>query len=406
MRDSGYLLATFPLALASFVVLVTGLSLWIGLTVVWVGLPIGAATLYAGRGFARVERWRLRLLGAEIADARSPSRSGTRWQRMLRTFTDASLWREALHGIVALPLSCVTWSLTITWWAMAFTGLTGWIWEPITARYGGGGSGANALMVLLGWPIPGALFDALVGLFALVTLPWVVRGCAAAHVGLGRALLTPTRRSLERRVEELSQARDQLNKAELDALRRLERDLHDGPQQTLIRLGIDLAAAERRLAEGDVASATTLVAGCRRLNDSVIADLRNLSRSIAPPVLAERGLEAALTAVAARSTIPVTLRYDLADEPPEASATVLYFVACEAIANAIKHSGATRIGLWVGRDDQDSLVLEASDDGHGGAIVVPGHGLAGLRERVVAMDGRLDVTGPLGTTVRAVLPLP
>ena len=403
LRDSAYLVSTLPLAIASFTVLVTGLSLGLGLAVVWIGLPIGAATLYAGRYFARFERLRLRPLGARIDDAKPPVRPGSAWQRMLRTFADVSLWREALHGIVALPLSCVTWSVTIAWWALAFGGLTGWIWEPINERFGDGG--ASGLMRLLGWPISGSVFDVLVGVFAVVTLPWAVRGLAACHVAIGRALLSPTRASLERRVAELSQARDQLSQAESDALRRIERDLHDGPQQTLIRLGMDLAAAERRLAEGDGASATTLISGCRRLTDTVIADLRNLSRNIAPPVLAERGLAAALTAAAATCPVRASVRYELDKEPPLATASAAYFVACEALANAAKHSGATRVTVWVGRDDQDDLVLEVADDGHGGAAMLPGHGLAGLRDRVTALDGRLTVTGPPGTTVTAVLPL-
>jgi len=406
LRDSGYLLATFPLALASFVTVVTGLSVGLGTAVIWIGLPIGAATLYAGRGFARLERVRLRGRGVDIPGVKRLPHPGGRWQRMLRTFTDASLWREALHGIVALPVSCVTWSVTIAWWCLAAVGVTGWIWEPITAKYASDSvSGSTKLMEVLGWPIPAALFDLIAGLFAVVTGPWVIRGCAAMHAGLARGLLAPTRQSLERRVAELSQARDQLSKAESDALRRLERDLHDGPQQTLIRIGMDLASAQRRLAEGDAESATTLLSGARAMNDSVIADLRALSRSIAPPILAERGLAAALTAVAATSPIPVTLRYHLDSEPPQATAVAAYYVACEALANSVKYSGASAIGLDVNLNDDHNLLLEATDDGCGGATLLPGHGLAGLRDRVAALDGTLTLTGPPGTRLLAVLPL-
>lgn len=406
LRESGYLLTGFPLAVASFVVVVTGLAVALGLAVIWIGLPIGAATLYAARGFARLERVRLRPLGADIESARRTPRAGSPWQRVVSTFTDLELWREALHGVLVLPLSCLTWSLTITWWAMAGSGLTGWIWEPISQRYGGHDSGSTALMALLGWPIPGALFDLAVGVFAVVTLPWLVRACAALHVGLGRALLNPTRSTLKRRVAELSQARERLGKAESDALRRLERDLHDGPQQTLIRLGMDLSAAERRLADGDLAQTASLLAGCRGLTESVIADIRSLSRTIAPPVLSERGLAAALTAAVATSAIPVSLHYDLDTEPPEAIATALYYVACEAVGNAVKHSGAHRIDVHVSTDDQDDLLLEVTDDGSGGAVLIPGHGLAGLRDRVVALDGRLEIAAGPPTAIRVILPVP
>jgi len=405
LRDSGYLLATFPFALASFIVIISGLCLGAGLAIIWVGLPVGIATLLAARGFARLERLRLHSIGVDIAEMPLRERSSGFWSRMLNPLREASLWREALHGIIAMPLSCVTWSLALTWWAMVLGGLTGWIWEPISQHYGGKGSGASSLMYLLAWPIPGWLFDVIVGVFAVVTLPAIIAGCRAMHVGLGKALLTHDRQSLERRVAELSAARDTLGKTEADGLRRLERDLHDGPQQTLIRVGMDLDAAQRRLADGDVAQAQEILAGTRQLNDSVIANLRALSRSIAPPILVERGLAAALAAAAATSPIPVSMQYRLAVEPDQTIATAAYFVACEALANAVKYSQASKIDLFVGLDDAGNLLVKVADDGCGGAIVTPAHGLAGLRDRVTAMDGHFEVTESSGTTVTAVLPM-
>jgi len=404
-RESVYLLATFPLALASFIGIVTGLALGVGLAIIWVGLLVGVGTLAAARGFARIERLRLRALGTVIEEAKMPLPAGTRWARFVRTFRNPDLWREALHGVLALPIACVTWSVTITWWAMVVAGLTGPIWEGITQHYGATGSGSGWLMHTLGWPIPAGLFDFGVGVFALLTLPPIIRGCAAMHIGLARALLSQDRASLERRVAELSQARDQLGRAESDGLRRLERDLHDGPQQSLIRLGMDLAAVQRRLDEGDVAAATALIAETRQLNDSVIADLRALSRSIAPPVLAERGLAAALATAGATSPIPVSLRYQVTSEPPQATAAAAYYVACEAMANAAKYSNASAIEVLARCDDAGALVIEISDDGDGGAVILPGHGLAGLRDRVTAMDGQFTVSGQPGTKITAVFPL-
>ena len=404
-RESVYLLATFPLALTSFIVIVTGLALGVGLAIIWVGLPIGVGTLVAARGFARIERLRLHACGTVVEEVKVPLPAGTLWARFVRTLRNPDLWREALHGILALPISCLTWSVTITWWAMVVAGLTGPIWEGITQHYGATGSGSGWLMHTLGWPIPAGVFDFGVGVFALLTLPAVIRGCAAIHFGLARGLLSQDRASLERRVAELSQARDQLGRAESDGLRRLERDLHDGPQQSLIRLGMDLDAAQRRLGEGDVDAASALIASTKKLNDSVIADLRALSRSIAPPVLAERGLAAALAAAGATSPIPVSLRYQLTSEPPQATAAAAYFVACEAMANAVKYSGASAIKVLARLDDAGSLVIEVSDDGNGGAVLLPGHGLSGLRDRVTAMDGQFTIGGPPGTTITAVFPL-
>jgi len=376
-----------------------------GLVVVWLGIPVAAATLMAGRGFARLERLRLSARGTVIEEVRLPSSSAKPITRLLATLRNPDLWREALHGLLAMPVSLVTWTFTLTWWALMIGGLTARIWEPISMRYGAVSTGSTWLMEYLGWRLAGWQFDTLVGIFALLTLPFMVRACAAAQAGLGKALLSQDRESLERRVAQLSQARDQLGKAETDGLRRLERDLHDGPQQSLIRLGMDLASAERRLAEGDLEAASGLLAQTRDLNDTVIAELRSLSRSIAPPVLVERGLNAALTGIAATSPIPVTLRYDLEDDPDEATATAAYFVACEALANAIKHSGASQIEMTVSQPDPAAMVLEIRDDGSGGAVVIPEHGLAGLSERITALDGQLTVSGPPGTTVTATLPV-
>ncbi|MDR0488736.1 MAG: sensor domain-containing protein [Propionibacteriaceae bacterium] len=402
LRDSGYILAALPFAIASFIVIITGVCLGAGMAIIWIGLPIGVATLYAGRGFANMERLRLHKQGTIIEGVPAlPQTSTAWWARALRPLKDPGLWREALHGILIFPISVFTWSVTLTWWALVLSGFTGWIWEPLSGYY----SGAGQLMRLLHWPIPGWVFDLIIGVFALVTLPWVVRGCAFMHVGLAKAFLAPSKESLAQRVAYLSEARDQLGRAETSALRRMERDLHDGPQQTLIRLGMDLAATQRRLDEGDIESGTALLDGARHMTDSVIADLRSLSRSIAPPILTERGLGPALLAAAATCTIPVLVNYDFPSEPPEKVATAAYFVACEALANAVKHSEATRITVLVTTDDNNDLLLEIHDNGTGGAQSIPGHGLAGLQDRISGLDGHLTINGTSGTTITAVLPM-
>jgi len=398
LRDSGYVLATFPLALISFIVIVTGLSLAVGLAIIWIGVPIGVATLYAAHGFAITERGRLLAQGTNIKPLALPPRPGPAWRKMISALRVGQLWREALHGIVALPISIFTWSLTLTWWVLVLGGLTGWIWE----RYSDGGS--NWLMHALHWPISGVVFDFLVGIIALVSLPLMTRFCAITQASIGKALLGPSQAALAERVERLEYARQQQTQAESDSLRKLERDLHDGPQQTLIRLGMDLAASQRRLEEGDVAASEELLAGARDMTESVIADLRALSRRIAPPILTERGIGAALLAAAAKSPIPVAVQYELDDEPPEAQAVAAYFVACEALANAAKYSSAKRIELRLWRED-GALWLRVSDDGNGGAVALPGHGLAGLQDRVASLDGELTISGPPGTTVTARLPL-
>jgi signal transduction histidine kinase len=222
---------------------------------------------------------------------------------------------------------------------------------------------------------------------------------------MARGLLSHSRRTLENRVTELAQAREQLGRAEAEALRRLERDLHDGPQQTLIRLGMDLAAAERRLGEGDVEATTTLLADSRKMTETVISELRTLSRGIAPPVLTERGLHAALVGVVADNPITVKLRYELTQEPPLAQATAAYYVVSETLSNALKYSSATEIEVYVATDDLGKLLVEVSDNGTGGAQMIPNHGLAGLKDRVTALDGSFVLHDSAGTGIRVTLPL-
>ena len=161
--------------------------------------------------------------------------------------------------------------------------------------------------------------------------------------------------------------------------------------------------AEQKLATDPVA-AQELLAEARRGTREALEELRSLARGIHPPVLADRGLEAAISALADRTPLPVNVAVDLPRRPPRVVETAAYFVAAEALANAGKHAGATRVDIDV-RDDGDELVVEVVDDGGGGADRA-GNGLRGLARRVEALDGRLDVVSPSGgpTTIRAVMP--
>jgi signal transduction histidine kinase len=245
---------------------------------------------------------------------------------------------------------------------------------------------------------------AFIGLVAAVFLFPAVRGVALLQAQLGRALLT-SRAATQAEIDRVTQGRDAAVAAEAVALRRLERDIHDGPQQQLVRLNMDLARAQRQLDRDPQAARTTLgeAAGLAR---ETLEELRALSRGIAPPVLADRGLAAALAAVAARSPVPVDLAVDL---PTERLAPVTentaYFVVSEALANVAKHSGATSCRVLVGCTD-GRLVVVVEDDGTGGAVQAPGHGLAGLADRLQAVDGRLAVDSPRGGPTQLTADLP
>jgi signal transduction histidine kinase len=186
-------------------------------------------------------------------------------------------------------------------------------------------------------------------------------------------------------------------------LRRIERDLHDGAQARLVALGMSLGMAEQKLAS-DPAAARALLAEARVGAQEALAELRDLARGIHPPVLADRGLEAAISTLADRSPLQVDLSVELPGRPAPAVETAAYFVAAEALANAGKHAGAETVAIS-GRRQGDALAIAITDDGQGGADP-GGAGLTGLRQRVEALDGTLTVTSPSGgpTTVRAVIP--
>ena len=188
-----------------------------------------------------------------------------------------------------------------------------------------------------------------------------------------------------------------------EELRRIERDLHDGAQARLVALGMSLGMAEQKLAS-DPAAAGTLLADARRDAHEALAELRDLARGIHPPVLADRGLEAAISTLVDRSPLRVNVTVDLPSRPSSAVETAAYFVVAESLANTGKHSDAGRVDVDVGCED-DRFVVQVVDDGHGGADA-GGSGLRGLARRVEALDGTLTVESPTGgpTKVRAVMP--
>jgi signal transduction histidine kinase len=207
---------------------------------------------------------------------------------------------------------------------------------------------------------------------------------------------------LEERVDVLTRTRRGAVDVQAAELRRIERDLHDGAQARLVALSMHLGRAEARL--DDQPELAELVRQAREEAGSAIAELRDLARGIAPPVLADRGLAAAVEGLGRRSAIPVTVEAQIDKRPPPVVETAAYFVAAEALTNAAKHAGGVPVHVRTVREG-DTVVVEVTDNGSGGADP-GGSGLTGLRHRVEALDGRLTVTSPAGqgTTIRAELP--
>jgi signal transduction histidine kinase len=311
--------------------------------------------------------------------------------------------------------------VTALWWFVGLGAGTSALRAQFTSAGAGplrpmtlyAGSPQSHIALSLGVTAPAwrLAFGTALGLLLLCTLPLVTRACLAVQTGLGQALLSDAS-ALHRRIRGLEQERDTARAqtvaavtAEAAALRRLERDIHDGPQQRLVRLAMELGRAQHHL-DSRPAAAREALADAIVQTQEALEELRALSRGIAPPILVDRGLREALNALAAGSTIPVELDAGPLNRRPDAGIeTAAYFVIAEALTNVAKHSHARRcvVGL---RHDEGTLRVWVTDDGVGGAALDKGHGLRGLDDRLQAAGGRLRVTSPHGgpTTIAAELP--
>ena len=421
-----YLLIAFPIGVAFFAVTIGLFSAAVGtVATFFLGVIFLIAVLYVARGAGMLE---LALLGwVGRPDIRRPdwndrtARTGFfGWLRAL--FGNGHYWLYLVWSmIVNFIVTTFSFTVAITWFATALGGITGWIWMGFIPN-------GDRDFFVSSWLVErvlgaNALFDPavadtllwfVVGLIFTATLPFVTRGLTWMHWGVARGLLGAFRTdALEKEVATLTESRSAAVAAEGTALRRLERDIHDGPQQRLVRLQMDIAAAERQL-ETDPDAARQLLAEARQQSKDALEELRALSRGFAPPILLDRGLVAALESLAVRSAVTVRVASSLpadVDLPTELERNA-YFIAAEGLTNAVKHSGGSAIDLRldlrrIPESDDTWLDITVTDDGRGGAAAVPGHGLAGLQERVLGQGGTLEISSPAGgpTVVTAHLPV-
>ena len=401
-----HLLLDLPFGIAWFTIVIVGLSVGVGLVVVaLVGLVILAGTVFAGRLIGIVERARAHaLLGITVEPPPARLQPEGNWPRMRGFLTDQPGWKALGYGVIMLPVGILNFTVAVTMWALALGGTTYPLWGwAVPATFGENHP-------IRGWAKGGYISASfVVGVLVLIAAPHVVRGLAAMDRGLINGLLggSPTA-ELRQRVESLTVSRDaSVDIAEAER-RRIERDLHDGVQAQLVTLAMDLGMARQKLASGADADPAVLALVERAHDDSkrAVSDLRNLVRGIHPAVLTDRGLDAAVSALAARSPIPVEVNISLPSRPPATLESAAYFVIAEALTNAAKHSGASLVHID-GRVTGEVLRVEVRDDGCGGANVEHGGGLSGLASRLAAIEGRLRVASPVGgpTTVLAELPL-
>ena len=264
------------------------------------------------------------------------------------------------------------------------------------------------LLPLGTWATAGLVWLASLVLLALA--PVLARGMTSVDSGLARTLLGSDPEEeiahLAERVDSLTESRVATVDSVEAERRRIERDLHDGPQQRLVAIAMDLGMARDRF-DSDPAAAQDLLDKAHAASKDAIVEMRQVARGIVPPILADRGLDAAVSALAARSPVPVTVDVspDVGRVEPSREA-IAYFCVSELLTNVAKHAQAGHAVVRIARAPGDRLVVLVEDDGVGGADPARGTGLAGLRQRVQAVDGHLEVTSPAGGPTRAVVTLP
>jgi signal transduction histidine kinase len=359
-KEIAHLLANLPTALLGFVYVTVTISVGAGLSVTVIGLPLLALVLMGARGIGRAERARARaLLGVRIDEpsplpgpARGEGVFASVWSRL----KDPVAWRSVLYSFIRLPWGVLTFTVMMV-----------------------------GLFVL--WPV----------------LPFIARGLTNADRAMVRGLLSPSD-ELERRIAELESDRGVVVDTAAADLRRIERDLHDGAQARLVALAMGLGLAKEKLLE-DPDAAAAMVDEAHGEVKLALRELRDLARGIHPAVLTDRGLDAALSSVASRCTAPVTVTVNLDERPAAAIEGIAYFTVSELLQNVSKHARATRASVDVWRSG-DRLLLQVMDDGKGGARLDGGTGMAGLAERLGAVDGLFVLDSPPGgpTTVTAELP--
>ncbi len=402
-RCAGYNLTALPVAAITFAVIIALLSLTVGLVFTFLfAIPIVWLLFVVSRGLGKIERSRVSaFMDVEIADPIPPFAPGGWFSRLWQRVRSGTRWKEIAHHVARFPVAVLGFALTVAAWG----GSIAMLLMPAVVDELPGESAKFYFFEL--HPGPGVWLAALVGVVGLVFVaPWVTIGVARTELALARALLGPSAgQEHAAEVSRLETSRTAAVDSAESERRRIERDLHDGAQQRLVALAANLGAARDKLEHDDTEAGRAMVADAHEEAKAALKDIRDLVRGIHPVILEDRGLDAALSAVVARSPIPVSLDVQVAERPSPAVESTAYFVVNEALANVARHAMATRAHVGIARAG-GRLVVEVRDDGVGGAAEANGSGLAGLRDRVAGLGGTMYVISPPGgpTTISVELP--
>ncbi|MEV0664049.1 sensor histidine kinase [Actinomadura luteofluorescens] len=395
-RDTVFVASGVPLQLAGWLILGSLWSVWTPVRVTPILVLICVSVLLLLLALRPLTSWQRErcwaMLGLDIP--RMPGFDGGRAWDVLRDLRSPELWRVLQYHLLAGPFLALGGVVVIGAWAaglaLATSGAYAWAVHPDDP--------------LAGHPPRVAVLTA-VGVLLLAAAPWAAAGVRRLDARAAAALLGPDRaKELQRRVEDLAEKRASVVDAADIERRRIERDLHDGAQQRLVSLALNLGLARETLS-GVPDEAMRVIVEAHEEAKAALTELRDLIRGLHPAVLEDRGLDAALSGVAARVPLPVRLRVDI---EPRASSTVeavAYFVVSEALTNVVKHARANEVDVSVARSG-DVLRVTVRDDGAGGADPSAGTGLTGLARRVRSVDGTFRITSPAGgpTTVTVELP--
>jgi signal transduction histidine kinase len=396
----GLAVAVLSLAtnVALFVLSVVSLALIPAFGIGFALFPAVTALVRLSAGLhRRLGRWS----GVPIATPYRPLPEGAQlgtWRRFRWVVSDPATWRD----LAWLIPGAVTGGVCLLGFVVPVYGLEGVFLVPLvlylTLGYGYG----------LFWPMDNiveALLSVPQGWLFLIGGLAIARWLVWLHLRFASFFLAPTRAAeLALRVRQLTVTRADTVDAQAAELRRIERDLHDGAQARLVALSMSIGLAEELIAR-DPAAAQRLLAEAHEASGRALVELRNLVRGIHPPVLAERGLEGGVRALAVAVPLPVEVEVDLPGRPLAPVESAAYFAVAEALANVTKHSGAARAWIRLAHED-GKLTMTVGDDGRGGAAPHRGTGLAGIERRLAAFDGTMTVTSPPGGPTVVTMELP
>ena len=392
----------FPLGLLVGVSITVLVALSVGLAVTFViAIPMVWFTFLVAAQLGRVERSRAAaLLGINLAWPHAPLAPGSWWSHLRQRVTTASRWREIGYLSLGLPIQGVLGVAILVLWAGALASAT---LPAYVTHLPARSADLGVFRIHSGI---GAATAAVVGILVLLmAAPQVTVGLAALDRKLVRWLLGPRGQSdLARRVDELELSRSAAVSSAEAERHRIERDLHDGAQQRLVALAMDLGRARERF-DTEPEQARQLVNEAHEEAKAALAELRNLARGIHPAVLTDRGLDAALSAVITRCPVPVLLKVSVPTRPPASVESAAYFVVAEALTNVAKHADATRVDVSIVLQN-NRLLVDIRDDGVGGADSAKGSGLSGLADRVSALGGWTRVLSPAGGPTSVIVEIP